>query len=221
MRRVRGKNGSDALRRPPALRQEDFVSIMREVTPQLITNLLQESEPMSSASEPSTSRDSQKRALSPDATEAAEEPSATRLRTTSPEDEVLSAERMDSFDSIDAFMADYLKRKSSKEFLHSNNPPELQAKVDLGKRLEWETMVTKPNVVKLHYGRQADRIRQECSHRFIGSRFVLTPKATVEGEPVDLSNPDTFSVKGRWCLQGHLDPICRLKLKKESCRALR
>ena len=32
----------------------------------------------------------------------------------------------------------------------------------------------KPNVLKIHYGQAAKKIRAESSHRFIGSRFVIT-----------------------------------------------
>ena len=38
--RITGKNGPDALWRPPAMRQDDFVAIMEEVTPELITNII-------------------------------------------------------------------------------------------------------------------------------------------------------------------------------------
>ena len=72
-------------------------------------------------------------------------------------------------------------------------------------------MVNKPGVVKIHYGKHAQRIREEQAHRFIGSRFVLTRKALEEGKTVNPSDPTTYTVKGRWCLQGHLDPDLQSK----------
>ena len=40
-RRVKGKDGPNALFRPPSMRQEDFVEVMREVIPQMIDALPQ------------------------------------------------------------------------------------------------------------------------------------------------------------------------------------
>ena len=103
-------------------------------------------------------------------------------------------------------MADYLKKKMSKELHHSNNPVELQSKIDEGKRAEWEIISTKPHAVKVHFGRRAAQIKRDHPDRFIGSRFVLTRKPIHEGSEVDPHDWKSFNVKGRWCLQGHLDP---------------
>ena len=125
--------------------------------------------------------------------------------------EVLSVEDVDFLLQAQSvswacLMAEYLKKKMSKELHHSNNPPDIQEKVQLGKRVEWETILSKPNSVKIHYGAKADRIRKEEDHRFIGSRFVLTRKPLEEGMDLDPNDSTTFTVKGRWRLQGHLDP---------------
>ena len=66
--------------------------------------------------------------------------------------------------------------------------------------------MSKENAIRVHYGRRAKELKEKFADRFIGSRFVLTRKPLEEGAEVDPSNPDTFTEKGRWCLQGHLDP---------------
>jgi len=97
-------------------------------------------------------------------------------------------------------------KKMSKELHHSNNPPELQKMVDDGKRAEWETILSKQDAVRVHYGRKAAQIKRDDPDRFIGSRFALTRKPLEEGADVDPNSWDSFRVRGRWCLQGHLDP---------------
>ena len=79
-RKVLGKSDAAAIWRPPALRQEDFVSIMREVVPRLIEELPRD-EPMST---------SQKRTLEAESSEL--EPAASRPRVETPVSEILSAE---------------------------------------------------------------------------------------------------------------------------------
>ena len=174
--------------RPPALRQADFVDIMKEVVPKLVED---------------ASMSQHKRPASP----SNEEPPTAKPRMTeslSVEDvtDLLSAQDV----SWECLMSVYLKKKMSKEIHHSNNPPELQCKVQEGKRIEWETILNKPNSVRVHYGAKAREIERTQAHRFIGSRFVLTRKPLEEGREVDPNNVETFTVKGRWCLQGHLDP---------------
>ena len=74
---------------------------------------------------------------------------------------------------------------------------------------EWKTMTDKPDNVRIHYGKKAKDIQEKFPHRFIESRFVLTRTPTED--PNDLS---TFTVKGRWCLQGHLDPDLDVKAQE-------
>lgn len=149
-----------------------------------------------------------KRPRSP--TAESEEPTASRPRVEV--DEALSVEEIGALKDIadnqpwECLMSEYLHKKAAKELKHSNNPPDLQKKVDDGKRSEWETIVSKPHAVHIHYGKKAQHIRETQSHRFIGSRFVLTRKPLEEGLDVDPNDVSTFIVKGRWCLQGHLDP---------------
>ena len=83
--------------------------------------------------------------------------------------------------------------------------------VDHGKRIEWETLLAKDCAVRVHHGKRAQQIKRDYPERFIGSRFVLTRKPIDEGQPIDPHDPRTFTVKGRWCLQGHLDPDLTVK----------
>ncbi|CAK8994648.1 unnamed protein product, partial [Durusdinium trenchii] len=203
-RRVTGKDGPMTLWRPAALNQDDFVDVMREVVPQLVEDVIM-------------SRD--KRPRSPEA--ASSEPEAQRPRM----EEALSVQEVSSLldiadtQSWECLMSEYLKKKMSKELRHSNNPPKLQQKIQMGKRTEWETIVSKPHAVRIHYGKAAKKIKTEQPHRFIGSRFVLTRKPLEEGVEVDPNNWDTFTVKGRWCLQGHLDPDLTVKAEKGMLRS--
>jgi hypothetical protein len=72
-RRVTGKSGDATMYRPPAMRQEDFAEIMREVVP----HLLQEN-----FESPHTG---QKRSHDDEGNEEVVEPAASRPRTSSPE----------------------------------------------------------------------------------------------------------------------------------------
>eukprot|EP00435_Cladocopium_sp_Y103_P019702 s2149_g4.t1 len=211
-RKVTGKNGPDALWRPPSMRQEDFVSIMKEVVPRLIEEIVLPSGDAAS---------SHKRPHESASEQPSEEPDSSRARLTSPErsasasvnavdavsHECMFVQCLDSADaSCETLIAAYLKKKLDKELHHSNNPENVQSLVDAGKRAEWVTLMNKGNVVKLHYGKAAERIKRDQAHRFIGSRFVLTRKPLEEGAQVNPNDCSTFTVKGRWCLQGHLDP---------------
>ena len=203
-RKIIGKNGPEALWRPPAMRQEDFVSIMKEVVPPLIEEF--------TSSESSGSQGS-KRELEDSSAADSSQPATSKIRVdavcheavhVSHTHEVLSVESLNDVNmTIDALIAEYLKKKMSKELHHSNNPPELQQKIDEGKKAEWTTLLNKSNVLRLHYGKAAKNIRGHFSHRFIGSRFVLTRKPLEEGQTVDPDDWKSFDVKGRWWLQGH------------------
>ena len=200
-RRILSKDGPAALWRPPAMQQEDFAEIMKEIVPQLISQM------DSDDRTPGVKRS----ASALDSTPAEELPSS-RVK----QDDVTEVLYAASFSSIDSWssqeldkevlIAEYIKKKMAKEIHHSNNSPELQAKVDAGKSKEWKTLCEKPNVLKVIYGKKAQKIKDDFSHRFIGRRFVLTRKPVDEGGVVDSEDLNSFDVKGRWCLQGHLDP---------------
>ena len=53
---------------------------------------------------------------------------------------------------------------------------------------------------KLHFGRKAQQIREQYSHRFIGSRFVLTRKPLEEGAVIDPQNPRDLYSQGSMVL---------------------
>ena len=207
-RKIIGKNGPEALWRPPAMRQEDFVSIMKEVVPSLIEEF--------TSADSSSSDQGVKRQLEESSATDPNQPATCKIRVDAVADttvresdchDVLSVEQIDDVNmSIDTLIAEYLKKKMTKELHHSNNPPELQQKIDEGKKTEWTTLLNKSNVLRIHYGRAAKEIREKLSHRFIGSRFVLTRKPLEEGQTVNPDDWTSFDVKGRWCLQGHLDP---------------
>ena len=102
----------------------------------------------------------------------------------------------------------------SKELPHSKNPPSVQKLVDEGKALEWQTLLSKPNAVLLHFGKAAERIKRDHPDRLIRSSFFLARKPAVEGKEVNPDDPTSFVVKGRWCLQGHLDPDLEVKAQE-------
>ncbi len=134
-RRISGKDGPAALWRPPALQQEDFAEIMKEIVPELISRM--ESEDRTLAV---------KRSAPDVESQAISEPPSSRAR---PEEatEVLYAAHFPAIDSWsshevnkEVLIAEYIKKKMAKEIPHSNNPPALQAKVDAGKTKEWKTL---------------------------------------------------------------------------------
>jgi hypothetical protein len=205
---VSGKDGPQSIWRPAALRQDDFIDLMKEVVPKLIVDMSTAPD----ASMPESSKRAHELVAQP--SDSCPEPPVSKARTEQAT-EALSVECLNS-DHLDleVLLADYLKKKMQKELPHSNNHPSLQAKVDAGKRDEWQTLLNKGNVVRLHYGRKAREIKEKFGHRFIGSRFVLTRKAVDEEKPIDTNDPNTFTVKGRWCLQGHLDPDLDVKAEE-------
>lgn len=85
------------------------------------------------------------------------EPPTSRAKTESGASEVLFAQHLTTQSGdIEVLIAEYIKKKMSKELPHSNNPPELQRMIDEGKRAEWHAISSKPKVVKLHFGSQGD-----------------------------------------------------------------
>ena len=110
------------------MKQDDFVEVMKELVPPLVEQA------MESADAPT----GVKRPL--DDVEAAQagEPAPARPRVHEALSVVECHELCDLWQnsSHEVFMADYLKKKMSKELHHSNNPVELQSKIDEGKRVE-------------------------------------------------------------------------------------
>ena len=225
-RRVVGKDGPLTMWRPPAMQQDDFLEVMKEVVPTMVDKTIEKIEAESSG----------KRSHDQVEPSSPAEPSGHRPRTLATEvlcvseiepqaesavSEVLSVTECSSLLDMltsevphEILMSEYIKKKMSKELPHSNNPKELQDMVDEGKKAEWKTITSKPNAVKIHYGSRAEQIRRDFPDRFIGSRFVITRKPIEEGQAVDPNDWNTFTVKGRWCLQGHLDPDLEAKAEQ-------
>ena len=234
-RRVTGKSGDATMYRPPAMRQEDFAEIMREVVPHLLQENFE------------STHTGQKRSHDDEGSEEVVEPAASRPHTSSPEPaqaagsaaehpvsavahdspnmheesvhEVLTVSQVndllsdwDKHGDIEVSIAGYLAKKMSKELPPTGNPPALQEAVDDSKRTEWETLKEK-NAIRFHFGKDAQRIREKYPDRFIGSRHVITRKPLEENGHVNPEDPNTFRVKSRWCLQGHLDPDLDQKIE--------
>ena len=201
LRRVRLKAGPPALYRPPSMKEADFAEIMREIVLKLVERAIVDE----------THDESMHAKRQLEDADVSEQPASQKPRVE--EHETLSVEDANHFQelwddnhsSIEVLIANYMQKKLSKEIHPTKNSPELQAKVDESKRVEWQTILDK-QAVKIHYGRKAAKIREQHANRFIGSRFVITKKATEEDKPIDESDPNSYRVKSRWCLQGHLDP---------------
>ena len=207
-RRVGQKSGDAALYRPPAMLQEDFIEMMREVVPRLVDTAMNEGE--SSSGGPKREREH----------ECHEEPPNARQRTSDATDEILSVQDVsellqvwDEGQSIETLVASYIQKKTSKELPPTGNPPELQKLVDESKVTEWGTL-TEKTALKIHYGQKAARLKEQFPDRFMGSRFVIIRKPSEENMAINPNDPSTFKVKSRWCLQGHLDPDLQCKAEE-------
>ena len=110
-------------------------------------------------------------------------------------------EQYDQGFPVEVLVANYMQKKASKEIRGVGNPPEMQAKVDEAKLLEWNTILAK-NAARVVLGPEAEHVRNKLSHRIMGSRYVVTIKQEDDAPA---------RVKARWCLQGHLDPDLRSK----------
>ena len=226
-RRIWGKGGEIALHRPGPMRADDFSEIMREMVPHLIEQATSQI-----GENPTATSSSQHSNLKREHAEVSSEsgPPATRARTQGKSDEVLTVQDSchevlcvqdwndicacwDEHHDVDILIANYMQKKSSKELPHSRNDPLLQELVDDSKSTEWQTLSSK-NAVKLFHGREASRIREQHADRFIGSRFVITRKPKEEGLAVNPDDSSTFTLKSRWCLQGHLDPDLNQKVEE-------
>ena len=205
-RRVRGKSDERAMFRPPAMREDDFIEIMREVVPRLVDQAVEHVRSPSDERTPAAKRE----------LETAETPAPHRPRNLGEEaltvmhephcEEVLSVQEWQACENdIAVLIAAHIQKKATKELPPTGNSSQLQQLVNESKTAEWSTIVGK-GAVKLHFGKKAQHIRDHFQDRFIGSRFVITRKATEKGLNVDVSDPSTYKIKSRWCLQGHLDP---------------
>ena len=111
-RRVEGKSGEPALFRPPAMKEDDFVELMKDLVPALIDEATQGSPSLSSSSSGSQGV---KRDRDPPENESSE-PSSTRPRIHT--DEVMYVEELTREawdDGVEALVAAHIQKKLSKE----------------------------------------------------------------------------------------------------------
>ena len=99
-------------------------------------------------------------------------------------------------ESAEALIASFLQKKMQKEWHHSNNPPDLQEKINLSKTVEWTTLRDEKQALRVIAPREARRIRAQKPDRIMTSRFVIIEKHE-DGDS---------KIKSRWCLRGHHDP---------------
>ena len=135
------------------MQQEDFADIMKEIVPQLISQM--ESEDRVPAVKRSLDSPAE---LEPPSSRAKHDDTTEVLYAACfPSINSWSSQELDK----EVLIAEYIKKKMAKEVPHSNNPPVIQAKVDAGKSKEWKTLCEKPNVLKVIYGKKAQKIKDE------------------------------------------------------------
>ena len=114
-----------------------------------------------------------------------------------------------SGESIEVFMANFLKKKMQHELHHSNNPPEIQEKIDIAKAEEWRTLGQEKQCMTVIPPHEANKIRKHRSDRIMSSRFVITEK----------HEDKETRMKARWCLRGHHDPDLVTKVLSGKCHS--
>ena len=180
-RRVHGKSDENALYRAPAMREDDFIEIMREVVPPLVDQAMEQVQSEASDRAPAV-----KRTL-----ENPETPDPHRSKLASDEamlaaldhggEEVLLVEEVNACNNeIDVLIAAHVQKKATKELPHSGNAADLQKLVNASKAAE-RTTIPEKGAVKVHYGKKAQMLKEKHPDRFIGRRFVITRKAIEEG----------------------------------------
>ena len=231
--RVPMKSGPAALFRPRPMLQDDFVDLMTEVVPRLITEHIDkapavnwEADPDSMQDVPSGPSSGSGLKRSADSLVTPEEPPAVRAKTDEAQEsltsqlahEVMSVQDCqqlmqvwDQSQDIEVLIAAYLQKKASKEIPAVGNEPLVQQMVDESKLVEWSTLMEK-GAIRVHTGKKAAYLRNKYPERFMGSRFVIVRKPLEENLHIDTHDPSTFRIKSRWCLQGHLDPDLDQKL---------
>ena len=113
-------------------------------------------------------------------------------------------------ETIEVFLANFLKKKMQTELHHSNNPPEVQEAIDESKVTEWLTLLDEKQVIKVLSPHEASVIRKRKPDRIMTSRFVITKKV----------EDGNTRMKSRWCLRGHHDPDLLEKVASGKCHSL-
>jgi hypothetical protein len=186
--RVHGKAGPQTLHRPPAMRQDDFVDMVREIVPHMLE---QTSDTAMTNSASTASGSGQKRSHDVSAEES--EPAASRPRSLATE--ALSVadinplfESWDQRPNIEVLVANYMQKKQSKEIAPTGHSTDVQKVVDDSKAVEWQTLIEK-GALKLHYGKKAQQLKVKYPERFMGGRFVMTRKPLEENQHVNEHDP--------------------------------
>ena len=214
VRRVSKKSSPNSLFRPQAMLADDFRDMMQEMVPKLLSQALDEPQDASvsrgtkreASSEPSNDS-SVKRHASAESSAPSEPSGVSLAQFEYGIHQCDSIEALQEFEAlcvqcdqhslpVEMLVAAHINKRAAKEIPETGNPRELQALVDEAKGVEWHTVLGR-NAVRVVLGKEADLVRRRFAHRIMGSRFVMTVKQE-EDSPA--------RIKGRWCLQGHLDP---------------
>lgn len=195
--------------RPIEVADEDIAEILHDAIPQMVAEQLQRMNTGEVSQATGNTSPRQPHAKREASAEPDQDRSTVRVRT-SEDQEALSCEALDPFENqtIEALTESFIQKKLQKEIPPTGHDPEVQAEVDKSKTVEWETLLGK-QAVRVWSGKQAKRIIQSFSHRFIGSRFVIVRKVDEEGT----------RIKSRLCLQGHLDPDFEDKIQSGACHS--
>lgn len=187
--RVRQQKGPEMfVFRPAQTQQEDLIEALQEM-----------SEERSEAHKRPASRES-----------SADPPHKSARTGDSSSDCLLAqciAEQPDA--GVEVLLSTFMKKKMQKELHHSKNPPDLQAKIDESKLLEWNTLEDEKQAIVVIPPHEAAVIRKQKPDRIMSSRFVITEK----------QEDKSTRVKSRWCLRGHHDPDLIQKVLAGRCHS--
>ena len=112
-------------------------------------------------------------------------------------------------ESVEILIASFLQKKLQKELHHSNNPPQLQEKIDASKIVEWTTLRDEKKALQVTPPQQARRIRSCRPDRIMTGRFVIIEK----------HDDGDSKIKSRWGLRGHHDPDLFTKVLAGKCHS--
>ena len=209
-RRLPSKTGPMALYRPAPMKDEDFIDVMKEVVPHMLSEAVQGLKREASESADGAASKSAR---------VSEQLSVEHLNGS----EITADDALELWDGLqggvphETLVAQFMMKRLQKELSPSNNPPELQGQIDAAKVVEWNTLADK-QAVRLLSSSESAWVRKKQPERIMGSRFVLTKKPLEDivenGGKADPEDPSHWKVKARWCLQGHLDPDLSSKARE-------
>ena len=112
-------------------------------------------------------------------------------------------------ETIEVFLANFLRKKMQTELHHSNNPPEIQEAIDESKLVEWLTLQDEKRAIRVLDPREAALVRRRKPDRIMSGRFVITQE----------HEDGNTRMKSRWCLRGHHDPDLMEKVAAGKCQS--